>query len=492
MKPAPFDYFSPGTVDEALALLAEHGDEAKPLAGGQSLIPAMNFRLARPAVLVDLNGISALAYVRAESGGVAMGAMTRQRTVERSDVVARAAPLLAEAMPSIAHPQIRNRGTVGGSIAHADPSAELPAVMLALEARFQARSATGERSIPAGEFFKGMLETALEPGELLVEIAVPPLPGRSGTAFVEMARRHGDYALVGVAAVVTLDSRGRCKAARLTLLSVGDGPGGAMKLYALSQPPTELPSFWPYYPPFEVKYIKRKAEHGVNAQYIMTSNHMGTHLDAPRHFVTAGKTIDELPLEWLCGPGAIVDLRDEMDELAVYTPQMIEQRVQVKPGDLLLLHTGWHRYADFGATPDEERYYHYHPGAHPDLVPWLLEKKIHVWGVDCVSTDHPMNLPIGRFLGKGAHGQCDKVRAKAEQKFGGKAAVDKMFPDSAYQLTHNALFPKDCIHIENLGGEIEAPELQNKRLIVGCFPWKFKGGEAAFCRTVAFTGEWKI
>src|SRR5438309_8713816 len=174
-----------------------------------------------------------------------------------------------------------------------------------------------------------------------------------------------------------------------------------MKIYDLSQPLNERSSFWPYYPPFEVKYIKRKAEHGVNAQYIMTSNHMGTHLDAPRHFVTAGKTIDELPLEWLCGPGVIVDLRDEMDELAVYTPQMIEKRVQVKPGDLLLLHTGWHRYADFGATPEEERYYHYHPGAHPDLVPWLLEKKIHVWGVDCVSTDHPMNLPIGRFLGKG-------------------------------------------------------------------------------------------
>src|SRR3989475_10636527 len=149
--------------------------------------------------LVDLNRISELAYVRGESG-VAIGAMTRQRVVERSDVVARAAPLLAEALPSIAHPQIRNRGTVGGSIAHADPSAELPAVMLALEARFQARSATGERSIPAGEFFKGMLETALEPGELLVEIAVPPLPGRSGTAFVGMARRHGHYALGGVPA----------------------------------------------------------------------------------------------------------------------------------------------------------------------------------------------------------------------------------------------------------------------------------------------------
>ncbi|MGH7751468.1 MAG: cyclase family protein, partial [Gemmatimonadales bacterium] len=112
-----------------------------------------------------------------------------------------------------------------------------------------------------------------------------------------------------------------------------------------------------------------------------------------------------------------------------------------------------------------------------------------IWGVDLVSTDHPMNLPIGRFLGKGAHGHCDKVRAKAEKKFGAEG-VKKLFPDSAYQLTHNALFPSDCIHIENLGGEIEAPELQNQRLIVGCFPWKFKGGEAAFCRVVAFVGEW--
>src|SRR2546422_680397 len=180
MKPAPFDFFAPATLDEALGLLAEHGGDAKPLAGGQSLIPAMNFRLARPAVLVDLNRISELVYVRAESG-VAIGAMTRQRVVERSDVVARAAPLLAEALPSIAHPQIRNRGTVGGSIAHADPSAELPAVMLALEARFRAQGSTGERSIPAAEFFKGMLETALAPGELLIEIALPPLPDRKST-----------------------------------------------------------------------------------------------------------------------------------------------------------------------------------------------------------------------------------------------------------------------------------------------------------------------
>jgi arylformamidase len=259
-----------------------------------------------------------------------------------------------------------------------------------------------------------------------------------------------------------------------------------MKLYDLSQPLNQEVSFWPYYPPFEVKYIKRKAEHGVNAQYIQTSNHMGTHLDAPRHFVTAGRTIDEIPLEWLCGPGAIVDLRDEMDDLAIYTPAMIEKRVPVKEGDLLILHTGWHRYSQFGAEPDEERYIHMHPGAHPDMVPWLLEKRIHVWGVDVVSTDHPMNLPIGRFLGKGMHGHCDRVRARAEAK------LAELFPDSAYQLTHNALFPKDCMHIENLGGQIDAPELQNRRIAVGCFPWKFRGGEAAFARVVAFDGQWSL
>ena len=224
MKPAPFAYHRPATPDEALALLAEHGGEAKPLAGGQSLIPAMNFRLARPAVLVDLNRVAELGYVRAGRDGLQIGAMTRQRAVERSDAVRSAAPLLAEAMPFIAHPQIRNRGTVGGSLAHADPAAELPAVMLALEARFRARGPQGERWIPAGEFFTGILETALGPDELLLEVVVPKSPARTGYAFAELARRRGDYALVGVAARVTLDRRGRCQAARITLFSVGDGP----------------------------------------------------------------------------------------------------------------------------------------------------------------------------------------------------------------------------------------------------------------------------
>lgn len=258
-----------------------------------------------------------------------------------------------------------------------------------------------------------------------------------------------------------------------------------LKLFDLSQPLNQDAPFWPYYPPFEVKYIKRKAEHGVNAQYIMTSNHMGTHLDAPRHFVTNGMTIDEIPLNWLYREGVIVDLTDEMDDLAVYTPEMIEERVEVKEGDILILNTGWHKYAQFSAEADEERYIHMHPGAHPDMVDWLLNKKIKIWGVDAISTDHPMNLPIGRFLGKGAFGHSEKVRAKAEEKFG-KEGVEELFPQEDYQLTHNSLFPYNCMHVENMGGEISAPEIQNKRLKIGIFPWKFKGGEAAFCRAIAF------
>ena len=260
-----------------------------------------------------------------------------------------------------------------------------------------------------------------------------------------------------------------------------------MKLYDLSQPLNQEVSSWPYYPPFEVKYIKRKSEHGVNAQYIQTSNHIGTHLDAPRHFITDGMTIDEIPLEWLCGPGVIVDVSD-VGELGAYSPEMIEERVEVEEGDIVLLHTGWHKYAQFGEEPDEEYYIHMHPGAHPDMVNWLLKKKVKIWGVDVVSTDHPLNLPIGRFLGKGTFGHCDRVRARAEQIFG-KEQMEKLFPEDHYQLTHNALFPHNCMHVENLGGDIAAPELQNRRLTLGIFPWLFKGGEAAFCRAVAFVED---
>jgi arylformamidase len=258
-----------------------------------------------------------------------------------------------------------------------------------------------------------------------------------------------------------------------------------MKPYDLSQPLNQDVSFWPFYPPFEVKYIKRKAEHGVNAQYIMTSNHMGTHLDAPRHFVTSGMTIDEIPIDWLYGPGVIVDLSDSMDDLALFTPQDLEARAEIREGDILFIHTGWSRYAQFGEQPDEEKYIQRHPGPHFDIVPWLLEKKIHIWGVDMISTDHPMNLPIGRFLGKGGLEHWQRVRRQCEEKFGSDN-METLFPDSAYQLTHNALFPHNCMHVENLGGDIGMPELHNRRLTLGVFPWKFKGGEAAFCRAVAF------
>lgn len=241
MKPAPFAYHRPETVDEALAVLAAHGPGAKPLAGGQSLIPAMNFRLAQPAVLVDLNRIAALASVREETDDLRIGTMTRQRTVERDPLVRRRAPLLAEALPHVAHAQIRNRGTLGGSVAHADPAGEIPAVLLALEARFDLRGPGGTRTVPAERFFTGLFETALAPAELLVEIAIPAMPARTGWAFLEVARRHGDYALAGVAATVTLDDAGRCRAARIALLGVGEGPVLARRAAKslAGEPPTD-------------------------------------------------------------------------------------------------------------------------------------------------------------------------------------------------------------------------------------------------------------
>jgi carbon-monoxide dehydrogenase medium subunit len=197
VKPAPFDYHRPESVDEALALLAEHGYDAKLLAGGQSLVPAMNFRLAAPAVLIDLNRIPGLDAIAETEGGVRIGAMVRQRAAERSAVVAARAPLVAETLPWVAHAQIRNRGTMGGSIAHADPAAELPAVMLALGARFEARGAGGARQVAADDFFTGLFATALEPEEILVGIEIPAAAPGTGFAFDELSRRHGDFALAG-------------------------------------------------------------------------------------------------------------------------------------------------------------------------------------------------------------------------------------------------------------------------------------------------------
>jgi aerobic carbon-monoxide dehydrogenase medium subunit len=223
VKPAAFEYTAVRSIDEAVAELGQHGDGAKLLAGGQSLVPLLNMRLAMPERLIDLNRVAELAYVRIRDGGVAVGAMTRQRAVERSALAARHVPLLADALPWVGHFQIRNRGTVGGSLTHADPAAELPAVAVCLDASFTARGPAGERTIAAEEFFLTQLTTALAPTELLTEVWFPATPPGSGSAWIELARRHGDYALVGVAAVVTLTGD-RIGEARLALTGVGDRP----------------------------------------------------------------------------------------------------------------------------------------------------------------------------------------------------------------------------------------------------------------------------
>jgi CO/xanthine dehydrogenase FAD-binding subunit len=217
MKPAPFDYVAPHSIAAALAAL---GEDAKPLAGGQSLVPLLNFRLARPATLVDLNGVAELAYIRRSEGTLRIGALTRQATLERSSVVARGWPLLTKAVRHVAHPAVRNRGTVGGSVAHADPAAELPVALVALDARFHVRSAMrGARTIAAADFFEAPLMTALEPDELLVEIEVPPSPDGARSAFHEFARTHGDFALAGVAVV-----RAGTDHAAIALLGAGPTP----------------------------------------------------------------------------------------------------------------------------------------------------------------------------------------------------------------------------------------------------------------------------
>jgi len=194
----------------------------------------MNFRLAQPAVIVDLNGVSELGHLqRNEAGGLRLGAMVRQRTLELDETIAALAPLLHEAMPHVAHPQIRNRGTLGGSLAHADPAGELPVITVALEARFCLRRLGGERWVSAEDFYQGLFMTALEPEEILVEVAIPPLPAQTGYAFLEVARRHGDYAQAGVAALVTVDGEGVCRQARLVYLNLGEIPRVAYRAAAL-------------------------------------------------------------------------------------------------------------------------------------------------------------------------------------------------------------------------------------------------------------------
>jgi CO/xanthine dehydrogenase FAD-binding subunit len=224
MKPAAFRYIAATSLGHALALKAEHGDEAKFLAGGQSLMPTMNFRLAQPAVLIDINGVDELAGVRCCDHATRIGALTRYRALERDAGIQARFPLIGEALPEIAHPQIRNRGTLGGNLCHADPASEMPALMVALGARLKLQSAAGARWLGAPDFFLGGLTTALERDEMLVEVELPASRARSGSCFMEVARRRGDFAIAGVAAVVTLDGDDVCSNVRLVLCGVGEMP----------------------------------------------------------------------------------------------------------------------------------------------------------------------------------------------------------------------------------------------------------------------------
>lgn len=224
MKPSPFAYSAPTTLDEALAVLAQAGDDAKVLAGGQSLLPILNMRLAAPAHLVDINRVEGLDFVRVEDGGVRVGACARHSRVERDEAAYGVLPLLRQALRLVAHPVIRNRGTTVGSLAHADPCGEMTAVLAVLDGTVEVARAGSTRTVAAGDFFVGPLESAVQPGELAVSAYFPALPPRTGTAFVEVARRHGDYAVCGLAAVVSLDDAGLVERARAAYISVAPTP----------------------------------------------------------------------------------------------------------------------------------------------------------------------------------------------------------------------------------------------------------------------------
>jgi carbon-monoxide dehydrogenase medium subunit len=223
VKPAPFAYVKAASLDQTYELLARYGDEARVLAGGQSLIPALNLRLATPAVLIDINGLEELAGIAVENGALRIGALARQRALEESSEIARHAPLLKMAMPYIAHPAIRNRGTIGGSIALADPAAELPACAVALGARIELRGPDGARAVDAAAFFRGLYETDLRPGELVTAVVVPKSEPGYRSALAEVARRQGDYAIAGVAAHARVGGR-VLDDVRLVLFGVGAKP----------------------------------------------------------------------------------------------------------------------------------------------------------------------------------------------------------------------------------------------------------------------------
>ncbi|MCK4642471.1 cyclase family protein [bacterium] len=250
------------------------------------------------------------------------------------------------------------------------------------------------------------------------------------------------------------------------------------KMYDLTQPIGVQTPPWPTYEPLQLKYFKRLSSNGANGQVLTTSNHVGTHLDGERHFWTAGRDIASLPLDYLVSDGVVVDLSDMAEDYSIYTSKDVEDRVEVKEGDILIINTGYHKYAWDQPEADEQRYMMMHPGPAMEFAHWAIKKKLKWIGVDCGSADHPFNTKIRDWRPDLAK----KADAYLKDKYG--KGLEEIFPGDHYQLMHVVMFPKHIIHAENLGGEID--KILNRRLTVGFFPWRFVGGESSIGRCVAF------
>ena len=251
-----------------------------------------------------------------------------------------------------------------------------------------------------------------------------------------------------------------------------------LKMYDLTQPLSDLTPAWPTYEPLQVKFFKRLAPNGANGQLVTHSNHVGTHLDGSLHFCTHGRDIASIPLEELVSDGVIVDLSDIAEDYGIYTSKEITDRVEVRKGDILIINTGYHRYAWDQPKADEVRYMVKHPGPQREFSHWCQKMKFKWIGVDCGSADHPMNTKIREWMPK----QAVECEAYFQKKF--RKSIDEIFPPSHYQLMHIDLFPQDIIHAENQGGDID--KVLNRRMTIGCFPWRWVGGESSICRIVAF------
>lgn len=254
-----------------------------------------------------------------------------------------------------------------------------------------------------------------------------------------------------------------------------------MKIIDLTIPLGVGTPAWPTYEPLQVKYFKRLAPNGANGQLVTHSNHLGTHLDGEIHFYTPGKDIASLDFDFLHGPGVVVDLSDVAGDYDVYTSQMVEDRVEVREGDILLIHTGYHRYGWDQPKADEIRYMVQHPGPDREFAEWCVRKKIKWLGVDCGSADHPMNTIIRNWMPR----QAKEAEAHFQKKYG--KALEDVFTDDKYQLMHLYLFPHGIVHAECLGGDIDL--LLNERVDIGCFPWRFVDGESSIARIVAFVDD---